>query len=166
MSSLRLLKPEVLRNTLALLSSGVPRENVWQKEFYRVATSHLPHEYVLSAEVGKIYGEEIDEAGTTKAVDFYVDHKLKWMIEFLVEGRGLAEHIDRFATTGRYSTIPRNDWLIVDFRVNVGVPTVCRDRCMYVMMAADYSSARIMMHGFDIVELKFQGGLVRTLSDL
>jgi len=101
-----------------------------------------------------------------KAVDFYVNSDLQWMVEFLVEGSKLQEHLDRFAPTGRYSSIPRKHWLVVDFRVKVAVPTKLADHCMYVKVAADFKSATVYLRGRAPEQLHFQGGIVRTLSDM
>lgn len=129
-----------------------------------MASSLLPHEYVLSAEVGRIFGA--GGGGTTKAVDFYVNHDLQWMIEFLIEGRALDEHLARFAPGGRYSNIPRRDWLVVDFRVNAPAPAQVEQQTMYVVCAADFLSASIVMHGKQLQRVTFSGGIVRTVSDL
>jgi len=163
-SALRMLKPEVFKTTLALLTKGVPREDVWQKEFYRVATALLPSNCVLSAEVGSVFARQTGDS--VKAVDFYANSNLQWMVEFLVEGSKLKEHLDRFAPQGRYSSIPRKQWLVVDFRVKVNLPSELADHCMYVRVAADFQSATIFLRGKAPEEVKFQGGVVRTLSGL
>jgi len=40
------------------------------------------------------------------------------MIEFISEGSDLKNHADRFKKKGAYSKIPRNSYLIVDFRAS------------------------------------------------
>jgi hypothetical protein len=164
MQSLRLLSSDVLERTLATLTSGAPREDVWQKEFYRVASSLLPTSNILSAEVGRIFGTGSDDL---KSVDFYVDHNLKWMVEFVAEGSDLKGHLDRFDTNGRYRNIPRNDWLIVDFRVKVGPPKKFKPRVLYLLCDDDRRAATACGDMIDSeVRVVFRKELIRTLSDL
>jgi len=50
------------------------------------------------------------------AVDFYVNGNKMWMIEFCCDIYKLGEHIQRF-TAGRYTHIPKKDWIVVQFDV-------------------------------------------------
>lgn len=110
-----------------------------------------------------MYGEQ----GSTGAVDFYADTNLEWMVEFLVEGRMLQEHLERFdPENGRYRNIRRKDWVVVDFRVHVGPPTQLRPHVMYVLCADDYSHAAVRQDSFPDENIKFGGQVVRTVSDL
>lgn len=158
------LQPDVLRDTLSRLAAGTPREDVWQKEFYRVATSQLPTTCNLSAEVSHVFG---DEGGGKRSIDFYVDGELQWMIEFLVEGRDLNEHVARFdLQRGRYRRIRRKDWLVVDFRSSAPRPSVVLPDVMYVLCSTDFTACTIVRDGCADEVVRLSGVLVRTASDL
>ena len=153
----------MIQNSLSRLKTGAPKEDLWQKEFYRVATSLLPERCNLSAEVSKVFGEE----GSPGSVDFYADQELQWMVEFLVEGRNLHEHLDRFnPEKGRYRHLRRNDWLVIDFRVKSSPPSQLLPHVMYVLCAEDYSSAIVKQDSFPDEKIKFSDHSVRTVSDL
>ena len=128
-----------------------------------MATSLLPKRCNLSAEVSKVFGEE----GSPGSVDFYADLELQWMMEFLVEGRNLQEHLDRFnPADGRYRHLRRTDWLVVDFRVRSSPPSQLFPHVMYVICAEDYSGAIVRQESFPDEEIKFSDQNVRTVSDL
>lgn len=145
------------------MSSGAPQEDVWQKEFYRVASSLLPASNILIAEVGRVFSTGSDDI---KSVDFYVNHTLKWMIEFVAEGNDLQEHLNRFGANGRYDNIPRNDWLVVDFRVKVGRPKLFKPSVLYFLCDADLRGGTACGQMMAEQRVVFQKELIKTASDL
>jgi len=123
----------------------------------------LPASYLLSAEVGRVFGTG---SGDLKSVDFYVNHNLKWMVEFVAEGNDLQEHLDRFDNNGRYGNIPRNDWLVVDFRVKVGRPKSFKPRVLYLLCDSDLRGATACGVMMAVQRVEFQKELIKTASDL
>src|SRR3546814_21127510 len=94
---------------------------------------------------------------------------MKWLLEFVIEGSKLGEHVQRFdLSSGRYATIPRTDWLIVDFRPqSSGEPSLLFDRVLHVIYDDEtFATARAVMMDKEVIELFFRGGLIRTMSDL
>ena len=127
-----------------------------------MASSLLPLSCNLSAEVSQVFGEH-----AMGKLDFYVDGELQWMLEFLVEGRELEEHVARFnPERGRYRYIRRKDWLVVDFRSTAPRPTELLPQVVYVLCSPDFGQATIVRRGSLDVTLKFSGAVVRSTSDL
>lgn len=154
-----------MKDSLSRLVSGQPSEDLWQKEFYRAASSLIPPTHNLSAEVSRVFGEDVPHR--RGEVDFYVDEQLQWMVEFLVGGRDLLEHLHRFdRVRGRYRHIPCRDWLVVDFRLSSQPPPELLPNVLYILYESDFTSARAIQQSHEEVTLRFEGGLVRTLSDL
>jgi energy-coupling factor transporter ATP-binding protein EcfA2 len=101
-------------------------ERAWQNEFYRCAFSLLPISYhTISPDVGYVFG-------STGKVDYYINGKLRWMIELTREGYKLKEHIDRFKVGGRYYVMSQyiNSWIVLDFRHTL--PTELEDNVWYI----------------------------------
>jgi hypothetical protein len=154
---LRGLSPAILHFTKTLsISQKHLLERFWQMEFYRIATALLPATNYVSADVGRVFGSDC-------AVDFYVNDKKKWLVEFLIEGDKLASHVSRFAPGGSYSTFPYNEYVIVDFRMEIGPPKKCtiadHDKVWFVMVSSDRSRATIIRKGRKNQEILFSGGL-------
>ncbi|KAF8436136.1 hypothetical protein BGX38DRAFT_1215227 [Terfezia claveryi] len=63
----------------------------------------------ISLDVGPVFGSR-------GYLDFYIDEDLQWGVEIMREGSRMAEHIDRFSPSGRYTRIPCSQWRIIDFR--------------------------------------------------
>lgn len=132
-----------LKNTLSRLKSGAPKEAVFQDEFYRSANQLLPTPHSIFPEFG---------LGST-GVDFSVNDKLNWLIEFFVADpakgqKQLLEHYARFdSSDGRYKAMIWPDWRVVEFRnwpvdmaaENVPSPAPQRPNHLCVYLNEDYS---------------------------
>ena len=130
-----------------------------------MACSLLPRNVAFYAEVGAYFSR--GTAPTRGSVDFFISNGLKWLLEFVIDGSKLDEHVARFdLSTGRYSAIPRTDWLVVDFRpASQGVPAILRDHVLHVLYDAEFTTARVVMKDHAESQITFHGGLIRTLSD-
>jgi len=143
-----LFEGEWLKNNVGRRKNNLPLEDTWQKEFFRVAGTQLPFSCTLSSEVGRTFGN------TIKAVDFYVDGTLQWMIEFISESNNIQKHLDRFdPTTGKYRLIPKKKWLIVDFRASV--PSQLLPHVLYVTYDVDFTSAVVRMVDMETKTIPF-----------
>src|SRR5262249_31881014 len=65
-------------------------ERGWQMEWYRTATTIVPIEASISADVGPVFNPS---AGF---LDFYVNRELCWGVELTREGDRLLDHARRF----------------------------------------------------------------------
>jgi len=120
---------------LGLDTTGKPLEMFWQMEMYRVATSILPVDCYISPNIGHQFG-------TLGLADFYVNDDKKWLIEITREDAKLQEHIDRFKSGGIYSSIPFNDYAIIDFRKSAPQEELLR-KVWYVNYNEDRKSALV-----------------------
>jgi len=126
-----------------------------------VATSLLPVNISVHAEVGAHFTR-----GIRGSVDFFISNGLKWLLEFVIDGSKLEEHVARFEPTGRYSSIPCTDWLIVDFRpASQGAPALLQEHVLHVLYDAEFTSARVVVKGRAESQITFHGGLSLT-SDI
>jgi hypothetical protein len=73
---------------------------------------------LICPELSKIFPqlEAIGGKRSSGEIDFYLNGELRWGIELLVQGNGIGEHISRFSTKGKYSSLIPLDYIIVDFR--------------------------------------------------
>jgi hypothetical protein len=84
-------------------------ESKFQMEFYTVARCLLKSHLKIDPDVGSHFGGALD-------VDFYINGKTRWAIEFLVNSDRLKRHIGRFETGGKYhNVIPFLQYVVVDF---------------------------------------------------
>jgi hypothetical protein len=84
-------------------------ESKFQMEFYSVARSLLLSHLKIDPDVGHNFGHDL-------AVDFYINGKHNWAIEFLVDSDRLGEHIKRFKEGGKYfGVIPYSQHIVVNF---------------------------------------------------
>lgn len=49
-------------------------------------------------------------------IDFYINGNSRWVIELLVQGNQIGEHMSRFDVDGRYFALRANDYVVIDFR--------------------------------------------------
>ena len=81
-------------------------------------------------------------------IDFYLNGKLRWGIELLVQGKGITEHLSRFDEEGKYNDLKVLDYRVVDFRVNsTGDATnvIPNDKCITVFFkSGEYSSCKVV----------------------
>ena len=52
--AVELLDPDVISETLSLGANGSVLERCWQMEIYRACSSVLPHETIMSPDVGQV----------------------------------------------------------------------------------------------------------------
>lgn len=109
---LTMMRPALLKNSFSKRAGLTAlKEAAWQGEFFTVASSMLHHSANVSFEVSRVFLDSPKK----DSLDFYVNSNLQWMIEFVSEGNNVEEHINRFSPTGKYSHLPRSDWLVVYF---------------------------------------------------
>jgi len=138
LSTLPLLNAQHLLSTKGVHANKEnPLEDIWQKELYSILTSLVPVSYNVSASVGRIFSTS--NTASQGLVDFYIDDKLQWMLEFVSEGSDLAGHLNRFKKNGEYMFIPRKSWLIVDFRSIQKDIRIKDKNILFVSYADDFS---------------------------
>ena len=49
-------------------------------------------------------------------VDFYINNRLRWGVELLVNGSRVGEHVHRFSPGGRYASLEVADYMVIDLR--------------------------------------------------
>ena len=107
-------------------------ERAYQMEFYRAFSLFVRSDKALSVDVPPpknnmmIKEEEHKNDNSDKEqnkeqrgyLDFYYNQSTKWAIELLREGslHRVEEHLGRFGKNGKYKNIPKNDYIVVDFR--------------------------------------------------
>eukprot|EP01123_Difflugia_compressa_P010851 TRINITY_DN4096_c0_g1_i1.p2 TRINITY_DN4096_c0_g1~~TRINITY_DN4096_c0_g1_i1.p2 ORF type:complete len:143 (-),score=5.40 TRINITY_DN4096_c0_g1_i1:84-512(-) len=119
--------------------------------------------------------EEMNKPCSTKGyLDFYINTNKNWMLEFLVQGKKLQEHMDRFSPEGKYREIKRTEWLVVDFRDNsieIKQSELKKDGLTIISCDFKSSQATIYECGAEAKReqfvVNFSGSkIMRTLSDL
>ncbi|OJD14254.1 hypothetical protein AJ78_05383 [Emergomyces pasteurianus Ep9510] len=124
-----------------ILVSGAKQnpEAQFQHEFYRAFKSLVHPNVGISSEWSGCAGGRVD----------FVIVGPKWGIELLRDGDRLAEHLDRFSDTGKYSTWIKAgqlmDWLILDCRHSLPKPTaIPYSKLWRVVFKNNYSSMEIL----------------------
>lgn len=113
---LSLIKPSFLKNSKGFGTKKRLNERSWQMEFYRVATSVLPQQHHISADLQRInVTETSDGEELGGALDFYINDGLDWAIELLREGDRMEKHSERF-TNGNYLKLNPKAYVLLDFR--------------------------------------------------
>eukprot|EP01105_Mastigella_eilhardi_P000244 TRINITY_DN102_c0_g1_i6.p1 TRINITY_DN102_c0_g1~~TRINITY_DN102_c0_g1_i6.p1 ORF type:complete len:658 (-),score=124.26 TRINITY_DN102_c0_g1_i6:54-1982(-) len=107
LQTLRQIPADCLRNSLGCNAGGELSERTWQMLFFRKLTANLPASCNVSPDVGAVFN-------TSGKLDFYIDSNLCWALELLIDGKGITEHVKRFAQA--YAIIPRKAWRVVDIR--------------------------------------------------
>jgi hypothetical protein len=111
------LRKSNLLSSNALLTCGGLNEAKFRLEFFFIARSLLGSRGgKIDPEVGRVFQASND------AVDFYINGKYKWAIEFLVEGDRLGSHLKRFNEGESYLAIPRHQHIVVNFMNKKGLP--------------------------------------------
>ena len=85
-----------------------------------------PPECNICPELSKIFpADGIVPGAILGEIDFYINSKLRWGIELLVNGKGISEHLSRFALpNGKYAPLEVLKYAVVDLRVSAnGMPT-------------------------------------------
>jgi hypothetical protein len=103
-------------------SDYFPKDAVFQHEFYAALSSILPPSYFICPELSHVFPEEqqIDNhENIAGKVDFYINGKVRWGIELLIQGDAISEHVNRFAAEGNYAPLCVSDYIIIDFRRTV-----------------------------------------------
>ncbi|KAF0413854.1 crinkler family protein [Gigaspora margarita] len=125
-------------------------ERSWQMEWYHSATSVVPMNTSISADVGPVFGS----AGF---LDFYVNGEICWGIELIREGDRLKEHAERFEKYGEYAEIPLKKWAIIDFRHHTKQVRELKSNFWYVLYTDNYKQVTIKRQGHKDVLLVLQG---------
>ena len=123
--------PTKLINSLGKGVNSYLLERTWQMEWYRSATTVVPMDATVSADVGPVFG-------SSGFLDFYVNGSHSWGIELLREGDKLQEHANRFGTGGTYSNIPLKKWAVLDFRCQLKEVRDPKQNFWYVCYSDDY----------------------------
>jgi len=141
------MNPKLLQGSFSKGAGGILLERAWQMEFYRVATSILPGDNVISPDVGKVFGSD-------GFLDFYVNGDLRWAIELMREGNEAAEHEDRFKKGGLYYAMRQKikSYAILDFRGKE--VRKMRKHFWYIIYNEDYTKMLIKKEGCSDKELK------------
>jgi hypothetical protein len=106
-----------LRNSV-VNKSDFPKEATFQHLFMSGLSCHTTLDCLICLELSKIF-PQLEEMGGKRSsgeIDFYLNGELRWGIELLVQGNGIGEHISRFSTKGKYSSLIPLDYITVDFR--------------------------------------------------
>jgi len=98
-----------------------PKEAVYQHLFMQAMHACSPPSVVVCPELSRVFPSGDDCGADVGAVipgelDFYLNGGLRWGIELLVGGRGIGEHMSRFAAGGKYAKLNVSDYAVVDFR--------------------------------------------------
>ncbi|RIB30187.1 hypothetical protein C2G38_2136492 [Gigaspora rosea] len=125
-------------------------ERSWQMEWYHSATSVVPMNTLISADVGPVFGS----AGF---LDFYVNGEFCWGIELIREGDRLKEHAELFEKDGEYTEIPLKKWAIIDFRHHTRQVNELKSNFWYVFYTDNYEQVTIKRQGHKDVLLVLQG---------
>jgi len=129
---LKMIPAEFFHAGMSEHSSGGINEAKWQKEIYKCGSSILAKNYEIGVEVSQGFinnadmdTDDDDEKEYFKIngrIDFYINSDRQWALELLVRGdlsmgsmTSAEEHCRRFSQ-GQYSSLPRKDELVVDFR--------------------------------------------------
>ncbi|KAJ1555483.1 hypothetical protein HK096_002497 [Nowakowskiella sp. JEL0078] len=130
--SLHSLMEKCIRSMSAslLLMSTVPgakfsKEATFQHLTMRGLAENTTPNCAICPELSKIYPDSNVPGGSIKGeIDFYLNGKLRWGIELLLNGSGIGEHLQRFSKKGKYEPLKVKDYVVVDFRENdTGEPT-------------------------------------------
>jgi hypothetical protein len=99
-----------------------PKEAVFQQQFMSGLAKSLPPSCHICPESSKSF---LTDRKIPGEIDFYINGNLGWGIELLVKGRGVGEHIARFASpNGKYYGLVLKDYIVIDFRSSSdGSPT-------------------------------------------
>ncbi len=94
-------------------------------------------------------------------MDIFVDEDLRWLVELVVQGRNVQEHIDRITVGGRYykSTLPSASRCVEFFMPGSTRTPLLSELHMQVFFAEDFKLARVVFLDADVekevaVELK------------
>ena len=86
----------------------ITNEAFWQNELYRIAVERFG--------IKNIFPELGSTSSGDGKIDFYINSRRKWMIEFFVGSNKRLEHYQRFNTlTGRYKDFDVNNFQLVNF---------------------------------------------------
>lgn len=91
--------------------------------------------------------------------DFYLQGDFNvWILEILVNGVGITDHLKRFESCGKYAVLDWTDFLVVDFLVTEsGVPSTLhvshKNRMNVFFKKGDYSKCTVTREGEGDVEI-------------
>eukprot|EP00733_Pompholyxophrys_punicea_P001190 Pompholyxophrys_punicea_v1_NODE_535_length_1734_cov_2.316260.p1 type:complete len:354 gc:universal NODE_535_length_1734_cov_2.316260:1149-88(-) len=102
-------RKSTLTNSFSSAANGGLIERKWQAEFYNIVRSLTLNEAIyIDPDVGHTFG-------CSGYLDFYINAEKQWGVEFLVDGKKVGSHADRFSEDGLYNEIPLKQKLLVDF---------------------------------------------------
>jgi len=141
--------------------SDFPKEAVFQHLMMEGLTRNTNAANYVCAELSSVFSHSSSIAEKISGeIDFFVNGKLRWGIELLINGSGISEHIERFAPGGKYDPLSATDYVVIDFRGNsTGTATnVTRSahRITVFFKIGDFARCELLPRGFGaskIIEL-------------
>eukprot|EP00243_Klebsormidium_subtile_P007511 TRINITY_DN334_c0_g1_i1.p1 TRINITY_DN334_c0_g1~~TRINITY_DN334_c0_g1_i1.p1 ORF type:complete len:631 (-),score=111.49 TRINITY_DN334_c0_g1_i1:315-2072(-) len=134
------LKLAASRNTL----EGPPYERLYQNLFFLSAMSYLPHNAILSPDVGYLYGAQ-------GYLDFQLGYPFWWGFELLREGDKRQEHLNRFDGQGKYAQLLTSgvvkEWAVIDFCWKTKPVAALQGALVQVSFSEGYETACIRASG-------------------
>ena len=96
-------------------------ERAYQMEFYEAMSNFVPLKHSINVDVPppKLLQKKMKNKKEKRGfLDFYLNESKKWGIELMREGiiDKIRKHLARFEKGGKYTEIPLNDYVVVDFQ--------------------------------------------------
>ena len=112
----------MLRNST--LQGSFPKEAIFQNLMMQGMAVSTPASCLIYSELSNVLSDAEEASAAIKGeIDFYLNGKLRWGVELLVQGREVGEHIERFSPQGKYYPLGVLDYAVVDFRSSVNGKT-------------------------------------------
>ncbi|TMW68091.1 hypothetical protein Poli38472_007763 [Pythium oligandrum] len=138
------MSASMLRQSVAS-ARDLPKEATFQHLFLTGLAHHTSASCFICHELSKVFPAEPNEL-TNGQMDFHLNGDLRWGIELLVDGKGIGEHMRRFAPGGKYAALGAAQYVVVDLRGNESgrVTDVVREehRISVFYKLGDFSSCR------------------------
>ncbi|KAF8426729.1 hypothetical protein EV426DRAFT_592582 [Tirmania nivea] len=152
MLSIERMRQSTLQHSLSHNGTTNARllERQWQTAWLTAASIALPSRGFISPDVGPVFGSR-------GYLDFYIDGDLRWGVEIMREGSRMAEHVDRFSPSGRYTRIPCSQWRIIDFRHHSKSPGELEENVFYALYSSDYREITVLRKGCMAVKVTLAG---------
>lgn len=167
------MSASALNHSVIPQSGDLPSEATFQHLLMAPLLAETPKGCFVCPELSKVFPYETssprDENASSAAVasssssvvrfspqeripgrcDFFLNGDLRWAIEALINGDAIGEHLNRFASHGKYLGLSYDDYLVIDFRLTkTGHPTAVdrHERRMTVFFKEndDYSSCYVL----------------------
>jgi hypothetical protein len=139
-----------LRNSLVNKMNDFPSETTFQHHILEGLQCNTPVNCCILPELSRLL-PEIGAVGAPKVrrrCDFYLSGDLRWLIELLINGDGINEHLSRMENGGKYDGLSFSDYIVVDFRgSSSGKPTKVQrseHRLTVFFKLGDYSRCTLL----------------------